>query len=168
MDSLIAFLAFTQVLGATVGACMSVWGELAYLKAVRDGRLSDAEREYLYRAARGLRYGMLLLLLSSFGLVLAAYAVGAAEQPGFTATYWILVSLALIALVVTWGLSRRRVSFWLGSAAVFTSWWFLVYLTLGSFSGLSYSSAVACFVVATVILGGVLQYVRLLAAPRVD
>ena len=162
MTSLISLLVFCQVLGAFSGAFSAVWGEIAYVRAMRDGKVDAAERAHLDIIARALRWGMSLILLSSLGLVVVAYAMQTAEQPAFSASYWALVALALIVIGVSHALSRKTVSFALGSAVVFTAWWFLAYLTLGWLPIRSFGAAVAFFVVATAIFYGVLQYMRML------
>jgi hypothetical protein len=71
--------------------------------------------------------------------------------------------LALLIIGIAWALSRRRVPFALGSAAIFTAWWFLAFLTIGQLPMLTFGSAVALLVVATAIFYAVLQYARMLA-----
>ncbi|MBU6388303.1 hypothetical protein KGQ72_00255 [Patescibacteria group bacterium] len=159
----IVLFIFCQALGAFVGAASAVWGEIAYIRALRDGKIDAAERAHLRSIASGLRFGMVLLLLSSFGLVTVAYVLHVAEQPALSASYWILIALALLVTFVSWALSRGRISFALGSAAAFTGWWFLVFLTLGEIPPLSFGAAVAFFVVATGMFYALLQYARMLA-----
>ena len=160
MTATISFLLFTQALGACTGAFTAVWGELAYMRAMRDGRIDGAERAHLHIIAHGLRFGMTLLLLSSFGLVIVAYLLRAASQPALTPTYWTLIVLSLFVILVSWALSRRHISFTLGSAAVFSAWWFLAYLTLGWLPPLSLGASVAFFVVATALFYVVLRLAR--------
>ena len=162
MEKLIYFLVFCQAFGATVGAFSAVWSELAYLRAARDGKIDVAEERHLHIIARGLRFGMTLLLLSSLGLVIVAYIAHSAPQPALTPTYWTSVILALFIIGITWTLSTRRSSFELGSAALFAGWWFLAYLTLGQVPTVSFGSSLAVFVVATGVFYGILQYIRLL------
>jgi hypothetical protein len=83
-----------------------------------------------------------------------------------SASYWILMTLALLIVWGTWALSRKRVRFSYGSALVFTGWWFLAYLTLGWLPGLSYGSAVAAFVVIGVLFYALLQSGRAVVAHR--
>jgi len=166
MSELVLPLLLAQALGALIGVAAAVWGEIAYVRAVRDGKVDIAERMHLHSIANGLRWGMTLLLLASFALVAVAYATRGALQPALTASYWILIILSLLVISVSWALSRHRISFALGSAVVFTSWWFLVFLTLGAFPALSFGSAVAFFVVATALFYALLRYARLLASPN--
>ncbi|MFA6503048.1 MAG: hypothetical protein WCT45_02210 [Candidatus Paceibacterota bacterium] len=164
--ALIPFIVFCQALGALIGACTTVWGELAYLRALRDGKFDHAERMHMRAIAHGMHFGMTLLLLSSLALVVVAYLSHAATQPAQTASYWTLSIFALLVIYVSWALSRKRITFALGSAIAFTAWWFLAYLTLGWIPILSFGASVAFFVVATVVFYGMLQYVRMLAKPR--
>ncbi len=163
MDATISFLVFCQAFGACIGAVTAVWGEIAYVRAARDGEISAAERAHLRIIANGLRFGMTLVLFSSFGLVVAAYVVRAALQPALSPTYWTLITLSVLLIGVSWALSRGRISFALGSAAVFTAWWFLAYLTIGWLPPLTFGGAVAFFVVATAIFYAVFQYGRFLS-----
>ena len=166
MTAFVAFVVFCQALGALIGAFTVVWGELAYLKAIRDGRIDRAERAHLRAIAHGLRFGMTLLLLASLALVITEYAAHAALQPALTSSYWTLVIFALLVVYVSWALSRERISFALGSAIAFTGWWFLAYLTLGWLPPLTFGATIAFFVVATAIFYAILQYARMLARPR--
>lgn len=165
MMSFIAFLVYCQALGALVGAFTAVWSELAYVKATRDGRVDGAERAHLDIIAHGLRYGMTVHLLASLGLVVVAYLEQNALQPALTASYWTLIALALLIITVSRALSKKRLAFKLGSASIFTAWWFLVFLSFG-WLPLSFGAAVMSFVVAAVIFYALLYYARLLALSR--
>lgn len=163
MSTLVVFIVFCQALGALTGAFAAIWGELAYLRAMRDGRIDHAERAHLRIIAHGLRFGMTLLLLASLALVVVEYLMHAVTQPAMTPSYWALVIFALIVVYVSWALSRKRISFALGSAIAFTGWWFLAYLTLGWLPPLAFGTTVAFFIVATAVFYAILQYARMLA-----
>jgi len=166
MDALVSFLFFCQALGALGGVFAAVWGEVSYIRAIRAGHLDRAERAHLDAIAKGLRFGMSLLLLASFGLVIVAYAAQTSPQPALTANYWILIALAVLVIGVSWALSRKSISFGLGSALVFTAWLFLSSLALGWMPAFSFGAAVAFYAVAAAIFFALLHYVRLLCRPR--
>ena len=166
MAYLVSFIVFCQALGAFVGAGATVWGVYVYLQALRDGKIDHAERVHLNAIARGLRWGMSLLLIASLSLVIVAYLSHAMLQPVFTSSYWVLIIFAFLIIYVSWALSRKRISFALGSAIAFTAWWFLAYLTIGWIPVLSLGAAIAFFVVATGIFYAILQYTRMLAHPK--
>ena len=157
MSALIPFLIFCQALGAFTGAFSAVWSEIAYVRAMHDGKIDHAERAHLDSIARGLRFGMTLLLLASFGLVIADFALRAALQPALTPSYWIFIVLALVIIGVSWALSRHFISFAFGSALIFTAWWFLAYLSIGWLPPLTFGAALAFFAVATAIFYVILQ-----------
>lgn len=164
MAAFVSFVVFCQAFGALVGAITSVWSEFYYVRAIRDGKVDTAERKHLDIIAHGLRYGMTIFLLASLGLVVSAYINQNSLQPALTPSYWTSIAIALIIITVSWAMSRKRISFKLASAAIFTSWWFLVYLSFG-WLPLSFGSAVMAFVVTTAIFYGLLYYARLLATP---
>ena len=166
MTAFISFILFCQVLGALIGAYTTIWSELAYIRAMRDGKIDHAERAHLRVIAHGLRFGMVLLLISSFALVVVAYFSHSILQPAFTSTYWTLITFSLLVVYASWALSRKHISFALGSAIAFTAWWFLAYITIGWMPPLSFGGTVGFFVVATGIFYAILQYARMLATPR--
>ncbi|MDP2665860.1 MAG: hypothetical protein Q8P23_04520 [bacterium] len=162
MNALVPFLVFCQALGASIGAFTAVWSEIAYIRAMRDGHIDTAERAHMNVIARGLRFGMMLLLLASLALVVLDYYLRVSLQPALSASYWTSTMLALLIIYIAWALSSRRVSFAIGSAVIFTAWWFLAFLTIGQLPVLSFGSAVAVFIVATAVFYGLLQYGRML------
>jgi hypothetical protein len=164
MNLLLNIFALIQALGAIIGAGGSVWGELSYLKAMQDGRVDSSERMHLRRIARALRWGMILLLIGSIGLVLSDYIFSIPLQPALSTSYWSEMTLALIVIASAWALSRRKLPFWLLSAAVFTGWWFLAALTLGQLPALSWGATLAAYVVATGIMAAILSYARMLTS----
>jgi hypothetical protein len=162
MDALVSTLVFCQALGALIGALCAVWAELAYVRALRDGTIDDAERAHLAIIGNGLRIGMSLLLLSSFGIVIVWYVLGAKLQPASMASYWVLMFFALLIVVYASALARKKVSFEIGSAIIFSAWWFLTYLALGELPGFTFVAAVAAFMVAAAIFYVLLRWFRLL------
>lgn len=167
MEALLIGSALVQAIGAIIGAGGSVISELVYVKAVQDGRISGAERAHLAIVARGLRIGMLLLLLGSIALVALDYVFQLPMQPALTAEYWLLMTLALTIIGVTWALSKRRLPFWLGSAAAFVGWWFAALLTVGRLPELGYGGTLAAYLVTTGIVAGLFAYARMLITPKI-
>ncbi len=166
METLTTILVIFQALGAILGAGSAVWGELSYSKAMRDGKVDRAEHKHLEAIHRGLRFGMTTVLLSSFGLVVAAYVNEATPQPGMTASYWLLMIFAFIIIGATWGMARKTVAFTRGSMIAFAAWWFLAYLTLGMLPIASLQAGFAAFIAALVLFAIVLYASRVVGAPR--
>ncbi|MSU74435.1 hypothetical protein EXS57_01505 [Candidatus Kaiserbacteria bacterium] len=162
MPTIVLFLVFCQALGALIGALTAVWSEIAYMRAMRDKKIDTAERTHLDIIARGLRFGMTLLLLSSFGLVVVNYQLHAPLQPALSPSYWTSILLALTIIGFAWALSRRHLSFAFGSAVIFTAWWFLFFLTTGQLPALSFGAAVSLLAVTTTLFYALLEYSRFL------
>ena len=165
MAALVPALVYGQALGAVIGVATAVWGELAYMRAMKDGKVDTAEHAHLQLISRGLRFGMVLLLLASLGLVIAAYKSGSAPQPAVTVSYWTFVVLVAVITWATWALSHKKVSFALGSALVFSGWWFLLFLELGFFPLLTFGATIALYVICTAIFYVLLRYLRFLNLP---
>lgn len=164
-EYLIPFIFFCQALGAIIGATTAVWSELAYLRARKDGHIDPAERAHLHVIAHGLRFGMTLLLIASFALIIISFVLNAPVQPATTASYWALVFAALVIVYVSWALSKKKISFALGSSVIFTAWWFLTYLTIGWMPPLSFGATIGFLAVATAIFYAILEYARMLTRP---
>jgi len=162
MATLILVLVFCQALGAFAGAFAALWGEIVYVLAIRDGKIDSAERAHLRVIGNGLRFGMMLLLLSSLALVVISYLLHGEVQPAMTASYWIFMTFAVLIIIISWALARRNIPFALGSASALAAWWLLAYLTLGQLP-VSYGAAAALYVVLTAVLYGVFHYLRILA-----
>ncbi len=165
MEALFALLAFTQAIGALIGAGGGVFAELYYFRAMKDGRVDEAERSHMRVLATTLRIGMIVVLLSSISLVILDFVYLRHPQPALTATYWTQMLIAIGVIVASWALSRKRISFVWGSAIVFTGWWYLACLSLGQMPLMSLGSALALYLVSTVIMAGLLSYARMMSKP---
>ncbi len=167
MIALVFFLIFFQAFGACVGAFSALWGEVVYIVAMRDGKIDKAERAHLTAIGQGLRFGMAMLLLASFALIIVDFTLRVSRQPALTPSYWIFIFLALAVIVASWLLARKKISFIAGSAILITSWALLVFLTLGLLPVISFLAIVALFVILVVVLYAVIYYARLIASsPR--
>jgi hypothetical protein len=166
MGDIALFLVTLQAVGTVIGAFFAVRGELAYVGAMHDGNVDEAEKRHLDHLASGLWYGMTLVIASSAGLILVAYKLQAPIQPAQTSSYWSFIALVLVVTLATWALSRSHLSFSFGSAAVFTGWWFLLYLAVGRLPAVTFGATAALFVVATILFWGLLHYLRGVLGPR--
>ncbi|MFA5744685.1 MAG: hypothetical protein WC887_00495 [Candidatus Paceibacterota bacterium] len=162
MTTPISFIVFLQTFGACIGIFTVVWGEYSYIHAMRDGVIDAAERAHLHIIGIGLRFGMTILLLSSSFFVASEYVLHSALQPALTENYWIFIAFAFLIIGISWALSRRYILFTLGSAAIMTAWWLLLYLSLGRLWVHSFESAIALYTVLTVVVYGVLRYIHFL------
>lgn len=151
MTALVVLFAVGQMLGALIGVGSAVWSELAYMRALRDGRIDKGEKEHFKIIGRGLRFGMTILLLSSLGLIICAYVLQS-TPPALTASYWLLVLLSALIIGISWAFAREALPFAEGSIIVFSAWWFLFYLVSGQLTLTSIGAAISFFILATVLL----------------
>lgn len=165
MSALVFAFGALQAIGAVVGAGGAVFAEIFYLDAIRDGVIDAAERAHLRIIAHSLRWGMLLVLLSSICLVLLNFIYEAWPQPALTAAYWTEMALVFVIIYASWAMSKRIISFTLGSAAVFSAWWYVALLVFGKMPALSFGASLALYAVSTAILFGLLLYARMLTKP---
>ncbi len=163
MQTTLSLFIFCQMFGTFVGAFTAIWSQVAYIRAMQDGTIDAAEQAHLRVIREGLRFGMTLILLSSLGLVIMAYVLHTSYQPAVTTNYWISIVLSLLIIGFSWAVSRHRVSFKFSSAAIFTAWWFLAYLTIGWLPTITFGAAIAFYVVATAIFYAVLTSVHFFA-----
>ena len=54
MAALIFLLIFCQAFGAVIGAFAALWAEVAYIIAMRDGKIDAGERAHLRAISKGL------------------------------------------------------------------------------------------------------------------
>jgi hypothetical protein len=161
MNALLFSFALLQAVGSVVGAGGAVFAEIFYLRAIQDGTIDDAERAHLRIVANALRWGMLILLVGSIGLVLTDFIYDVPVQPALTHAYWIEMGLAFAIIFFSWALSRRRVGFIVSSAAVFAGWWFMALLVFGRLPYITFGAAAALYVVTTAVIAALLFYVRI-------
>jgi uncharacterized membrane protein (DUF485 family) len=63
---------------------------------------------------------------------------------------------------MTSAMARKRMHFTLGSAIIFTAWWYIAFLTLGQLPALSFGASIALYVIATGLIAGILAYARMM------
>ena len=124
MAAFIPYLVLCQALGAFVGTFTAIWSELVYIRAMRDGKIDTAERAHLDVIAKGLRFGMTLLLLSSFALVVVDYELKLPLQPALRRATGSLSHLHFLLLVYH-GRSTKDDYLCARLRHYFSSWWFL-------------------------------------------
>lgn len=162
MTELLTTFALVQAAGAAIGAGGAVFAEIFYLRAIQDGKIDTAERAHLLIIVRGLKWGMILLLVGSIGLVVTAFAYAVPVQPAETHAYWVEMGLVFAIIFASWALRRKLMGFMLSSAAIFTGWWFLAFLVFGRLPSMSVGEAVALYLVTTTLIMVMLLYARML------
>jgi hypothetical protein len=154
------FLALDTI-GALIGAGSVTFAEIFYTTAAADGVIDHHERKYLRHVYHGLTYGMVLVLFSGLALVILEYLVPNAPQTALAGPFWALETLTIAVLFFAELLSHKQTSWWLGSAAILTCWWMILLINLGVFSSYNFSVILFVAILATLLVAGVLQCLRL-------
>jgi hypothetical protein len=165
-SELLSFFAILHTAGALIGVGMVTFAEVFYTKAASDGIIDHHERKYLRHLFNGLRFGMTLVLVSSFGLIVLEYLIPNAPQDVLAAPFWTLQTLTLLVLLFGSMLSRKRGAWWFASAAVLTAWWIMLLIDLGFLNQFSYFMYLFTYIAATLIVAALLGYLRILLTPK--
>jgi hypothetical protein len=158
---LISIFSALNALGAIIGTAFVTWGEIFYTRAAADERIDHHERKYLRHLFRSMKFGMLLVLISSVALVVLEYLVPTAPETVLTSPFWALQTFVWLILILGWLLSKDRVAWWFGSAAILVAWWMIVLIDFGFLDSYTYLVLIAAYVVVTFVLAGLLGYVRI-------
>jgi hypothetical protein len=158
---LVPLLAALSTLGALIGAGFTTYAEIFFTHAASDGEIDHHERKYLRRLFKGFAFGITLVLFSNIALIVLEYLVPSAPQAVLAAPFWTLQTLTLLIIFVGWLLSKRRIPWWLGSTAVLTAWWMLLFIDLGSFNTSGFLDLLFTYVLVTALVAGVLSYLRM-------
>jgi len=159
-------LVFTHIAGTILGVGGATIAEVQIIKALKDGKVDDSEKALMHANYTIIRVGTFLVLLSGIALVWWWYFFGGSDWPLTSAKVWVKDIMILAIVINAWCLSKRYVPLWLGSAISFTSWWGAT--VLGTWRGIPYSftEIFIGYLVAIVIMAGVLELIRKIALKR--
>jgi hypothetical protein len=155
-----------HALGALVGAGGVTFAEVAYSKAIADGKIVERERDYFHRSYWALRWGMTTVLLSGIALIVVQYLLPDSPEAVLYAPLWMQNSLALIITASAWFMTRKYISWWLGSSIAFAGWWMLLILDAFALLPLSYLVLLFVYVFAVFLSAGFWGYVRTILHER--
>ena len=167
-DSLITFFATLHTFGAIIGVATVTFAETFYTAAARDGIIDHHERKYLRQLFHGLRFGMILVLLSGVALVVLEYLVPDATQLVLEAPFWALMTLTLIVIGFASMLVSKTTPWRVASSGILVGWWFILLLDLGYMNSLGYINIMLLYVLASVLIAGVLGYAQVLLKKKSD
>jgi hypothetical protein len=167
-SELLSFFLELHTLGAIICAGYVAFAEFFYTKAASDGIIDHHERKYLRHLFSGLRFGMSIVLVSSIALIVLEYLLPDSPQDVLSAPFWALQTLTLLVLFFAWLLSRKNAEWWFVSAAILTGWWMMLLIDLGYLQQfqLTYFMYLLLYFVVSLVLSGVLSYIRILLTPR--
>lgn len=162
-SSLIPLAGALHTLGAVIGAAFVTYAEIFYTFSASDGKIDHHERKYLRHLYRGLKFGLVLVIVSATALIVLEYLVPDAPQDVLLAPFWFLQTLTILILVYGWRLSKGREAWWIASAAILTAWWMMVAIDFGYLNSFGYVMLAMLYVLVTFIAAGILHYIRVLA-----
>src|SRR3989344_6278731 len=156
------FLIITHIIGTVFGVGGATFAEVFYLKSIKDGDIDSTESSFLKTTYFILRIGIILLVLSGFGLLILNRLEGATQYL-YNPRLWAKLTLTLVIVVNAILLEIRLIPIWLWFLLSFTSWYAV--LVLGLWRGASAAGDVtimlwyiiAVFVVAF-ILGAIKKW----------
>ena len=159
---IISVVAGIHTLGAAAGAFGSLFAEIFYAKATRDGKIDTRERDYLSITYKTLSWGMMTVLITSILLTGIGLAYPVSTITALSTALWMQITLIFVILLFAWLLSRSQVSWWVGSSVVFSGWW--MFLLLDVFpTNLPYTVLAFAYLIFVFICAAVWGYVRVIA-----
>ena len=162
----IPILLALHTLGALIGVGFVTFAEVFYTKAASDGVIDHHERKYLRHLFHGLQFGMVLVIISGFALIVLEYLLPDSPQDVLSAPFWAIQTLTVFVVLLAYLLSKKYVAWWFASAAIFTGWWTILSIDLGYFNQFGYLTILATYLIMTFIVAGILGYCRILLRPK--
>lgn len=154
------FLIITHIIGTVLGVGGATFAEVFYLKAIKDGEIDPTESSFLKTTYFILRIGIILLVLSGFGLLLLNRLEGATQYL-YSPRLWAKLTLTVIIVANAVLLQVRLIPAWLGFSLSFTSWY--VALILGLWRGASaagYATIMLWYVGAVFVVAFILDCIK--------
>lgn len=159
-----AFLIIAHVAGTILGVGGSTFAEVLSIQAQRDGTFTPEEGQMLHATFKVLRVGMILLLLSGFGILLY-YRLIDATGVLLSAMLWSKLTFMFIIVINALLLQSKMVPFLMGGTISLTTWY--AAFIVGAWRGFPYDYVTTMFayIVALFVMGYVLHRVHLYFVP---
>jgi len=154
------FLIITHIIGTVFGVGGATFAEVFYLKSIKDGDIDSTESSFLKTTYFILRIGIILLVLSGFGLLILNRLEGATQYL-YNPRLWAKLTLTLVIVVNAILLEIRLIPIWLGFSLSFTSWY--AALVLGLWRGASaagYVTIMLWYIIAVFVVAFILGAIK--------
>lgn len=157
--SLYEFIIIVHLIGTALGVGAATFAEIYYTRFNLDNILTDDERNTLATTFKVLRMGLFLLVISGFGFLLY-FRLTEYLEPFSSPTFWAKMTIILILVTNAFLLQTRKIPLAVGAAISLTGWYTaLIFGVIGKTSA-SYFELLSYFVVATVVVGFALHFIR--------
>ncbi len=120
--SLHFFLIFGHIIGTILGVGGATMIEIHLNKALRDGKMDTAERDFLGSDFLITRIGMGLGLITGIGFIVE-YALNDQLFRTDNGIFWAKMLIFLIIVINAYLLHKHKIGLYWGSAFSFISWW---------------------------------------------
>lgn len=152
------FLIIGHIVGTVLGAGGSTFAEIFHRKLSRDGVVDETEKSFLRTTYAAMRVGMILLVLSGFGLLLLLRFEGV-EEHIYSPRLWAKLIITLIIIANALLLHLRRIPLWLGSAVSLTSWYAALVIGAWRFRA-DFFFIMLVYVIAVFVVAAALKLIR--------
>lgn len=152
-------LIIVHIIGTVLGVGGATFAEIFYLKAIKDGEIDPTEGSFLKTTYVILRIGIVLLVLSGFGIFIWAVSQGGSVlllEPRL----WAKMTLMLVIVVNALLLQAHAIPSWLGFSLSFTSWYAALILGLWRSLDASYVEIMLAYIMWVLIIGFILERIR--------
>lgn len=116
------FLVILHIIATVLGVGGSTFSSIIFMRALKDGKIDPFEADALHETHFVLRIGMVLMLLSGFGLLLSARFNGHADAL-YDPRIWAKLILSVILVLNAIAIQTRKISAWWGGAISIVSWY---------------------------------------------
>jgi len=148
------------VAGTALGVGASTFLEVFYIQFSKDGKVDIFEHEVLKKLVFILRFGLLLLVLSGFGLMVLWRLRVMGPDVFFSARYLTKMSVVLILLFTAFLMNFRLINLRIGSAISITSWYWAMILGIWRNAKISLVLLMTLYVVSIALVYLLLEFVR--------
>lgn len=153
------FIILLHIVGTILGVGGATIAEVQITKALKDGKVSDDERNLMHGTYGVLRAGMVLIVISAFLMLWYQYSRGSYDLL-LTDKVWFKEFLFIIIIANAAAISNRWVPLWLGAATSFTAWWMAAILGVMGRLPLSFFHYLFIFIVSTLVVAFILNTIK--------
>ncbi len=155
-------LIIAHIVGTILGVGGATLIEITLNKSLKDGTVSQDEKEILSPTYTVVRVGLVVTLLSGFGFLLM-YKIQGYTELLYSPVLWAKLIGVIIIAVNAVMLQMHKVSLYWGSAFSFVSWWMVALLGIFLSKGEDYSleGILVVYALALVIGAYLLHAIRM-------
>lgn len=162
-------LIIAHIIGTILGVGGATMIEIILCKSLKDGTVSDDERNILAPTYTVVRVGLIVAILSGFGFLLV-YKFNGQNFRLYDPVLWAKLMIIMVIAVNAILLQMHRVSLYWGSAFSFVSWWLVALLGIFLTNGIKHSFFSIMFVYALALIVGaaLLHFIRVRVTKQIS